>query len=66
MKYGDNDKSDLKQYAESHDPVIDTGLFEKIRFNDGMPRFLVALFGTLVGDRQAVLDAFKHWRQTPA
>lgn len=65
MKYGNLDKKETK-YAEQTDPVIDNQLFEKIRFQDGMPRFLVVLFGTLVGDKQAVLDAFKLLRQTPA
>lgn len=39
--------------------MIDISLFEKIRFQDGMPQILVDMFGLLTGDRQGVRRAFK-------
>ena len=47
------------QVPEVTNPVIDIALFEKIRFQDGMPQILVDMFGLLTGDRQGVRKAFK-------
>jgi hypothetical protein len=58
LQYGVTDKNMLKNVPEMTEPVIDFNLFERIRFIDGMPRVLVAIFGVMVGDTQAIFNAF--------
>lgn len=62
IQYGLFDKSQLQNTGVITDPTIDYAMFENIRFHDGMPRFLIDLFGFLVGDRHAVTAAFRLLR----
>jgi hypothetical protein len=63
LQYGVTDASLLKNVPEFSVPTIDFSLFERIKFDDGMPRILIALFGLMIGNEQAVQDAFQQLKQ---